>query len=151
MDADIGISPAAPPSSSSTPCSDARDYTLVDFDTEVRVARYSQSEFSRLSSGSGAARLEGNDGAVGRDRGVSRRGVARQEGRKILVLYTDGGDNASSITFGDLIDLLKASDVTVHAIGFLEHQPTRRPDGAARPADAARRAHRRPGVLPGLR
>ena len=60
-------------------------------------------------------------GALRRARRLPRRRV-RQDGRKILVLYTDGGDNASSITFGDLLDLLKASDVTVYAIGFLEHQ-----------------------------
>ncbi len=37
-------------------------------------------------------------------------------------MYTDGGDTRSAINQGDLIDLLKASDVTVYAIGYLEHQ-----------------------------
>jgi len=40
----------------------------------------------------------------------------------VLVLYTDGGDTTSSLTFRDMLDLLKASDVTVYAIGYLEHQ-----------------------------
>jgi VWFA-related protein len=100
---------------------DARDYTLVDFDTEVRVARYSQSEFSRLVERIRSRKAEGNT-ALWDATGVYLDGASRQEGRKILVLYTDGGDNASSISFNDLINLLKASDVTVHAIGFLEHQ-----------------------------
>jgi len=56
--------------------------------------------------------------------GVYLDGASGQDGRKILVLYTDGGDNASNISFNELLDLMKASDVTVHAIGFLEHQPT---------------------------
>jgi Ca-activated chloride channel family protein len=100
---------------------EARDYTLVDFDTEVRVARYSQSEFSRLVERIRSRKAEGNT-ALWDATGVYLDGASGQEGRKILVLYTDGGDNASSMTFSDLINLLKASDVTVHAIGFLEHQ-----------------------------
>src|SRR5947207_5101485 len=39
-----------------------------------------------------------------------------------MLLYTDGGDTRSSIRFNELLDLLKASDVTVYAIGELEHQ-----------------------------
>jgi Ca-activated chloride channel homolog len=102
--------------------SEARDYTLVDFDTEVRVTRYTQSEFSRLVERIRSRKAEGYT-ALWDALGVYLDGASGQEGRKILVLYTDGGDNASSISFGDLVDLLKASDVTVHAIGFLEHQP----------------------------
>ena len=102
--------------------SEARDFTLVDFDTEVRVARYSQSEFGRLVERIRSRKAEGYT-ALWDAIGVYLDGASGQEGRKILVLYTDGGDNASSISFSDLTDLLKASDVTVHAIGFLEHQP----------------------------
>jgi Ca-activated chloride channel homolog len=101
---------------------EARDYTLVDFDTEVRIARYSQSEFSRLVERIRSRKAEGNT-ALWDATGVYLDGASGQDGRKILVLYTDGGDNASSLSFNDLINLLKASDVTVHAIGFLEHQP----------------------------
>ena len=104
---------------------DARDYTLVEFDTQVRVARYSQSEFSRLIERIRSRKAEGRMTALWDATGVYLDGAADQDGRKILVLYTDGGDNGSSITFGDLLDLLKASDVTVHAIGFLENQSAR--------------------------
>jgi Ca-activated chloride channel family protein len=104
---------------------DARDFTLVEFDTLVRVARYSQSEFSRLIERIRSRKPEGRMTALRDATGVYLDGAADQEGRKILVLYTDGGDNGSSITFRDLLDLLKASDVTVHAIGFLENQSAR--------------------------
>ena len=104
---------------------DARDYTLVEFDTQVRVARYSQSEFSRLIERIRSRKAEGRMTALWDATGVYLDGAADQEGRKILVLYTDGGDNGSSISFTDLLELLKASDVTVHAIGFLENQSTR--------------------------
>ena len=39
-----------------------------------------------------------------------------------MLLYTDGGDTRSELTFSDLLDLLKSSDVTVYAIGYLENQ-----------------------------
>src|SRR5262245_7873063 len=39
-----------------------------------------------------------------------------------MLLYTDGGDTRSSLAFHELMDLLKASDVTIYAIGMLEHQ-----------------------------
>lgn len=100
---------------------EARDYTLVDFDTEIRVARYSQSEFGRLVERIRSRKAEGNT-ALWDATGVYLDGASDLEGRKVLVLYTDGGDNASSLSFDDLSNLLKASDVTVHAIGFLEHQ-----------------------------
>jgi Ca-activated chloride channel family protein len=103
---------------------DASDYTLVDFDTEVRVGRYGQSEFGRLIERI-RNRKAGGQTALWDATGVYLDGASRQEGRKIMVLYTDGGDNGSSITFADLIDLLKASDVTVHAVGFLENQSGR--------------------------
>jgi Ca-activated chloride channel family protein len=102
---------------------EARDFTLVDFDTEVRVARFSQAEFARLVERLRNRKADGNT-ALWDALGVYLDGASMQDGRKILVLYTDGGDNASHITFNELEDLLKASDATVYAIGFLEHQPT---------------------------
>jgi VWFA-related protein len=100
---------------------DAVDITVVDFDTEVRVARYEQVEFARLIE---RIRQEKATGwtALYDAIGVYLDGAAGQDGRKIMLLYTDGGDTRSSLAFRELIDLLKASDVTVYAIGELEHQ-----------------------------
>ena len=44
----------------------------------------------------------------------------------MLVLYTDGGDTTSAMTFHDMLTLCKASDVTVYAIGYMEHQGSNR-------------------------
>jgi len=102
--------------------SDAVDMTLVDFDTEVRVARYGQGDFPRL-----VERIRGRqpDGwtAMYDALGVYLDGAAEDEGRKILVLYTDGGDTRSTLSFSDVMTLVRASDVTIHAVGFLENQP----------------------------
>jgi Ca-activated chloride channel family protein len=100
--------------------SEAKDMTLVDFDTEVRVAKYGQRDFPRL-----VERIRGRtpDGetALYDAMGVYLDGASSDEGRKVLVLYTDGGDTRSTIGFGDLMTLIRASDVTVYSVGFLEH------------------------------
>jgi len=100
---------------------DAVDITLVDFDTEVRVALYPQSDFARLVERVRTRKAEGYT-ALYDAIGVYLDGARSQQGRKVLVVYTDGGDNSSNITFSETLSLLKASDVTVYSIGFLEHQ-----------------------------
>lgn len=99
----------------------AEDMTLVDFDTEVRVARFGQADFPRLVERLRTRRPDGWT-ALYDALGVYLDGAAAQNGLKILVLYTDGGDTRSAMTFGEALDLLKASDVTLYVIGFLDHQ-----------------------------
>lgn len=101
---------------------EAVDITLVDFDTEVRMALYPQSDFARLVERVRTRKAEGYTSLYDAI-GVYLDGARLQQGRKVLVLYTDGGDNSSNITLSETLSLLKASDVTVYSIGFLEHQP----------------------------
>jgi VWFA-related protein len=100
---------------------DAEDMTLVDFDTEVRIAKYGQNDFPRM-----VERIRGRkpDGltALYDALGVYLDGASEDEGRTILVLYTDGGDTRSALGFSDVMTLVRASDVTIYAVGFLEHQ-----------------------------
>jgi len=100
---------------------EAEDITVVDFDTEIRATRYSQADFARVIE---RIRLQKARGwtALYDAIGVYLDGAASQDGRKVMLLYTDGGDTRSSMSLSDLMDLLKASDVTVYAIGALEHQ-----------------------------
>jgi VWFA-related protein len=99
----------------------AADVTLVDFDTEVRVARFGTNDYPRLIE-----RIRGRkpDGwtALYDAIGVYLDGAQNQDGQKVLVLYTDGGDTTSSLTFREMLDLCKASDVTVYTVGYMEHQ-----------------------------
>jgi Ca-activated chloride channel family protein len=99
----------------------AQDFTFVDFATEVRAATFSQDEFPRL-----VARIR-NRPAKGMTAlydalGVYLGAAFDQHGRKVLVIYTDGGDSSSSRTWAEAARLLKASDVTVFPIGFLANQ-----------------------------
>jgi VWFA-related protein len=99
----------------------AVDITLVDFATEVRVARYTSDEYPRLIE-----RIRGRkpDGftALYDALGVYLDGADGQTGQKVLIMYTDGGDSRSALNQKDVIDLLRASDVTVYVVGYLEHQ-----------------------------
>lgn len=101
----------------------ADDMTLVDFDTEIRVTRFGQPDFPRLVE---RVRSRKSDGmtALYDAIGVYLDGVSSVNGEKILVLYTDGGNNVSSMSYGDVLDALKASDATLYVIGLLEHQST---------------------------
>jgi VWFA-related protein len=99
----------------------ALDVTLVDFDTEVRVARYSGHDFPRLIERIRMRKPSGYT-AFYDALGVYLRGASTQDGQKILVVYTDGGDTRSTINAGDVGDLLKASDVTMYALGSLQNQ-----------------------------
>ena len=101
--------------------SDAVDMTLVDFDSEVRVAKYGQRDFPRIVERI-RGRQPGGWTAMYDALGVYLDGAAENDGRTILLLYTDGGDTRSAIALGDLMTLVRASDVTIHAVGFMEHQ-----------------------------
>ena len=124
--------------------SDAVDMTLVDFDTEVRVAKYGQQDFPRMVERIRSRKPDGWT-AMYDALGVYLDGAAENDGRTILVLYTDGGDTRSAIAFGDVMTLVRASDVTIYAVGFLEHQSS-----SAR-VDAARAAHARSPRPPAAR
>ena len=86
------------------------------------MARYGADEIDRLIE---RIRRRKPDGwtALYDAVGVYLNGVGPLDGQKIMLLYTDGGDTRSELTFSDLLDLLKSSDVTVYAIGYLENQP----------------------------
>jgi Ca-activated chloride channel family protein len=97
------------------------DVTLVDFDTEVRVARFMPENYARLVERIRGRRADGMT-ALYDAMGVYLQGVQTLDGQKVLLVYTDGGDTTSSLTLQDALDMLKASDVTVYAIGYMQHQ-----------------------------
>ena len=101
---------------------DAVDVTFIDFANYVRGGRYSRNDFPLL-----IRRVRdltaGGETSLYDAIGLYLDGASRQDGRKVMVLYTDGGDTTSSLSFETLMTLLKASDATVYAIGALAQQP----------------------------
>jgi Ca-activated chloride channel family protein len=102
----------------------AEDITLVDFDTEVRVARFGQNDFPRFVERLRNRKPEGWT-ALYDALGVYLDGTSFQSGEKVVVVYSDGGDTRSVMNFGDVITGLKAADVTVYVVGFLQNQSSR--------------------------
>lgn len=107
-----------------TRLNEAEDVTLVAFDTEVRVTKYRPADYPRLVERIRSRKPEGLT-ALYDALGVYLDGASGGEGRPVLVLYTDGGDTRSAITFADVLKLVRASDVTIYTVGFLEHLPSR--------------------------
>ena len=101
----------------------ARDMTVVDFDTEVRVGRYDRADFPRVVERIRSAQT-GGETALHDALGVYLDGAFEQEGRKVLLLYTDGADTRSRTSLAEVQDLVKASDVTIYAIGFQKRLPS---------------------------
>lgn len=101
----------------------AADVTLVEFDTQVRVSRFGPADFPRLVERVRSQRAEGMT-ALYDALGVYLDGAFAREGRKLLLLYTDGADTRSRLRYSELRDLLRASDVTVYAIGFRARRRT---------------------------
>ncbi len=101
----------------------ALDITFVDFDTEVRVARFAQADFPRLVERIRSTKPQGWT-ALYDAIGVYLDGASSQDGEKVLVIYSDGGDTRSNVMYKDVMDMLKASDVTAFCIGLLDNQPS---------------------------
>jgi Ca-activated chloride channel family protein len=98
----------------------AEDITLVDFDTQVRITRYPQRDFARLVERIRQRKADGWT-ALYDALGTYLDGADSQEGRKVMVMYTDGADSRSALSFPETMTLLKAAQVTVYAIGLVEN------------------------------
>lgn len=97
---------------------EADDVTLVDFDQEVRVARFMPNQYERLFERIRSRKAGGNT-ALYDAIAMYIQSVAGQEGQKVLLLYTDGGDSTSALGYGQLLKILKTHDVLVYSIGYL--------------------------------
>ncbi len=100
---------------------EARDVTFVDFATRIRTSRFEPPSYPTLFE-----RIRDNqaDGwtALYDAVGMYLASVQEQDGQKVLLLYTDGGDSRSELNFGDMIEMLRVSQVMVYVIGYTEHQ-----------------------------
>jgi Ca-activated chloride channel family protein len=100
----------------------AADVTFIDFDTSVRVARFSPPSYPMLFERM-RARKAGGMTALYDAIAVFLESAARREGQHVLVLYSDGGDSTSTITWSKLDQLLRLSgNVIVYCVGYLENQ-----------------------------
>jgi Ca-activated chloride channel homolog len=109
----------------------ARELITIFFDEEIRLSRYDgenqQGLFERLQDARGGGWTALYDAIA-----VYLSRVQGTEGRKVMVVLTDGDDSRSRLTRSELLQLLRASSVTVYAISF----PGAYPRGDSRGAPA---------------
>jgi Ca-activated chloride channel family protein len=95
----------------------ARDLLMIFFDQDIRISRYNsenqQGLFERIleTKGSGNTALYDAISVY-----IAR--ASDSNGRKILVLFTDGEDSTSAISPGETLALVRSSGVTVYPIAF---------------------------------
>jgi Ca-activated chloride channel family protein len=97
------------------------DVTFVDFDRNVRVGRFSPPSYPLLFERIRDRKADGYTSLYDAI-GLYVQGALDREGQHVLLLYTDGGDSTSTITFGTLQRLLRLGNVLIYSIGYLEHE-----------------------------
>ncbi len=95
----------------------ARDLVTIFFDNDIRISRYNsenqQGLFERIADTKG-----GGDTALYDSISVYLSRVQDSSGRKILVLFTDGEDTRSALGLSEVLQLIRASGVTIYPIAF---------------------------------
>jgi Ca-activated chloride channel homolog len=101
----------------------ARDLLTIFFDRDIRISRYDsehqQGLFERILSTRGADMTALYDAVA-----VYLSRAEDSSGRKVAVIFSDGWDTASTVKFSELVDMVRASPVTIYSIGFQAAGPT---------------------------
>ena len=100
---------------------EAVDVTFVDFDSKVSVGRFSPPSYPQLFERIRDKKAGGMT-ALYDALGMYLETALRRDGQHVLLLYTDGGDSTSHMTFGRLTDLLRLANVVVYVVGYLDNQ-----------------------------
>jgi Ca-activated chloride channel family protein len=100
---------------------EALDVTFVDFNSSIRIGRFEPQSYPHLFERMRDQNAEGMT-ALWDAVGAYLQTVAERTGQHVLVLYTDGGDSRSRLRFDQLLTMLRAGNVMVYAIGYLENQ-----------------------------
>jgi Ca-activated chloride channel family protein len=95
----------------------ARELLVIFFDQDLRISRYDsenqQGLFERILETKGRGTTALYDAiAVYLDR------VQDSSGRKVLLLFTDGEDSTSAVSLSEVLQLVRASPVTIYAVAF---------------------------------
>jgi Ca-activated chloride channel family protein len=101
----------------------ARNLITIFFDEDIRLSRYDsenqQGLIERIETIKGGGWTALYDAIA-----VYLARVQDSNGRKVLVLFTDGEDSRSAVGLGDLLQTIRSSAVTIYPIGFMGGFPT---------------------------
>jgi Ca-activated chloride channel family protein len=104
-----------------TALEEADDVTFLDFDTSMNIGRFSRGSYERLFERI-RERKAGGGTALYDAIGVYLETAVARGGQHVLLLYTDGGDSMSRMTFPQLTEMLRFANVIVYALGYLDNQ-----------------------------
>src|SRR4029079_8155276 len=95
----------------------ARDLITIFFDEDIRLSRYDsenqQGLIERIETIKGGGWTALYDAIA-----VYLARVQDANGRKVLVLFTDGEDSRSALGLGEVLQLIRSSGVTIYPIAF---------------------------------
>lgn len=100
---------------------EAVDVTFLDFDTSIRMTRFSRDSYPRLFERIRSVKAVGGT-ALYDAIGAYLETAQARGGQHVLVVYTDGGDTMSHMSFPHLVDALRFSNVILYALGYLDNQ-----------------------------
>ena len=100
---------------------EAVDVTLVDFDSTINVGRFTPDNYPRLFARIRERKAEGGTSLYDA-LGVYVERTLGQIGQHIVLVYTDGGDSTSTMSYGKLQQLLRLGNVMVYVVGYLQNQ-----------------------------
>ena len=100
---------------------EALDMTLVDFADDVRMSLFTQEDFAHLVERIRGGKVKGQT-ALYDAFTMYLTGARDQQGRHVLAAFTDGGNSTGKTRYPNLIELARASQVTIYVVGLLEHQ-----------------------------
>ncbi len=100
----------------------ARELYTIFFDEDIRLSRYDsenqQGLFERIHGAKGGGNTALYDAIA-----VYLSRVQDGQGRKVLVLFTDGEDTKSTLSYAQLVEIVRSSRVTIYAIAFGRGSP----------------------------
>jgi Ca-activated chloride channel family protein len=100
---------------------EAVDVTLVDFDSTINVGRFTPDNYPRLFARIRERKAEGGTSMYDA-LGVYVERTLGQIGQHIVLMYTDGGDSTSTMSYGKLQTLLRLGNVMVYVVGYMQNQ-----------------------------
>lgn len=90
---------------------------VMDFDENIRLSQYSSDDQRLLSDRIYDVEAEGWT-ALYDAVGTFLERIYGLDGRQTLVVFSDGVDSRSTLGMGEVMDMVKLSDVTIHTIHF---------------------------------
>lgn len=100
---------------------EAASVTFVDFDANVRTGRFTPASYPQLFERIRQVKTAGMT-ALYDALAIYLNGTKDRPGQHVLLMYTDGGDSSSRLTYDQILRLVRGSNVLVYALGYLEHQ-----------------------------